>query len=55
VTPPAGNPFYLEAVLATGESETAAAARARLNSVYDVLNALECPNFFISVRTSLSL
>jgi hypothetical protein len=49
VTPPAGDPFYLEAVLATGESEAAAAAKARLNSVYDALNALESPNFFISV------
>jgi len=49
VTPPVGDPFYVEAVLATGESEAAAAAKARLNSVYDVLNEMESPNFFISV------
>lgn len=49
VTPPAGGPFYIEAVLATGESEAAVAAKARLNNVYDVLNELESPNFFISV------
>src|SRR2546427_12592665 len=31
VTPPVGDPFHLEAAVATGQSEAAAAAKARLN------------------------
>lgn len=50
VTPLIGAPFYLEAVVATGESKEEAAAKARLNQVYDLLNRLESPNFFIHVR-----
>jgi hypothetical protein len=42
--------FYLEAVLATGESEEDRAEKARMNVVYDVLNRLNSPNFFIGMK-----
>jgi len=48
--PPSANRFYMEAVVATGESTEDAAARARMNDVYDTLNRLESPNFFIGVK-----
>lgn len=45
-----GNRLYVEAVTAEDEPREEAAARARMNQVYDVLNRLESPNFFIGVR-----
>ena len=45
-----GDFFYMEAVLASDESAQEAAARARMNSVYDSLNSLESPNFFIGMN-----
>jgi hypothetical protein len=44
-------PFYLEATVATGESAESRTRRARANTVYDGLNKLESPNFFLSVQT----
>lgn len=41
--------FYLEAVLATDESDEEMAAKARMNIVYDALNRLESPHFFIGM------
>jgi len=40
----------MEAVLATDESEEDAAARARMNVVYDALDRLDSPNFFIGME-----
>lgn len=49
VDSPTGSSFYLEAVLATNESAEGAAARARVNVVYDALYQLDSPNFFIGM------
>jgi len=43
-----GEQFYIEATLATNESSSEAAAHARVNAVYDVLNrVIKSPNFFL--------
>ncbi|MFB3882456.1 MAG: hypothetical protein ACE149_14410 [Armatimonadota bacterium] len=42
--------FYLEAVLATGESEEDVAARTRENCVYELLNEMESPDFFLTLH-----
>jgi len=49
VQSPSGNHFYMEAVLATDESREEAAARARLNELYDALDRMDSPNFFIGI------
>jgi hypothetical protein len=43
-----GGPLYLEARI-TGHPPTGIAARRRLNTVYDLLNDIDSPNFFIGV------
>ncbi len=50
VESPHGSDFYLEGVLATGESHEDNAADARINTVYDALNEMESPNFFIGMK-----
>ena len=50
VQSPDGNLFYLEAVLATDESSKETAARSRMNAVYDALNQMDSPNFFIGME-----
>jgi hypothetical protein len=50
VQTPDGQRFYLEATVVTGKSAKEAAAEARMNDVYDALNSLDSPNFFIGVR-----
>lgn len=50
VAPPDGNKFYMEAVLATDESNQKSAARARINAVYDAINRFDSPNFFIGME-----
>ena len=52
VESPSGERFYTEVVLATAESEKVGAARARANEVYDALNRLDSPNFFIGMNIS---
>jgi hypothetical protein len=48
---PTGRSFYVEAVLATDESREEAGARARMNTVYDLLNrSLDSPDFFVGVH-----
>lgn len=42
--------FYMEARVVTDESKAAAAARKRTNLVYDALNDLESPDFWINVQ-----
>lgn len=42
--------FYLEASLCTETSDTERAANARMNVVYDTLNRLESPNFFLQLN-----
>jgi hypothetical protein len=49
VRPRAGSCFYVEAILATAESAEESAARARKNEVYDALNRLDSPNFFVGL------
>lgn len=45
-----GSSFYMEAVVVTGLSEEASAARARTIEVYDALNRLDSPDFFIGMN-----
>lgn len=52
VTPTSGSPFYLEAAVVSDESDEEAAARARLNTIYDVLDRLDSPDFFIGLQIS---
>lgn len=49
VSAPNGHRSYLEAVLATDETREEAAAMARMNIVYDALNRLESPDFFVGM------
>ena len=46
---PTTGTFYLEAVLATGESRDEAANQARMNTVYDALNRMSSPLFFLNL------
>lgn len=41
--------FFVEATLATNQSQQDVSGEKRLNQVYDALNGLDSPNFFISV------
>ena len=50
VRPLVGSEYFVEAVLATGESREETAARARMDAVYDALNRMESPNFFIGMK-----
>lgn len=45
-----GRNAYLEASVVSGESRQKAAARARIDVVYDVLDRLESPNFFVGLH-----
>ncbi len=49
VVSPCGEPFYMEAVLATDVSKEEAAVHARLNALYDALDRMDSPNFFIRI------
>lgn len=42
--------FYLEAIVANNKSKAEMAAQRRLDQVYDVLNSMQSPNFFIGVK-----
>ncbi|NQT22095.1 MAG: hypothetical protein HQ579_01510 [Candidatus Omnitrophica bacterium] len=42
--------FYIEAVLATDKSAREIAEEARMGEVYDALNRMESPNFFIEME-----
>jgi hypothetical protein len=52
VKSPQGNNFYLEAIHGTGESGRESKSRARLNTLYDSLNYLSSPDFFINLEIS---
>jgi len=45
-----GESFYLEAVIASNESKEDYGARMRMNTVYDSINKLDSPNFFIGLK-----
>jgi len=48
---PSRHDFYLEACLATDESDEQTGAKARMNQVYDLLNKkLNLPNFLIGMH-----
>lgn len=49
VTSPQGCDFYLEAIHVTGESVKQAKSNSRQNALYDSLNYLESPDFFINL------
>lgn len=51
VRQPDGTRFILEAVLATGKSRKELATEARTNEVYDALDRMHSPNFFVGMRT----
>lgn len=44
--------FYLEAIVATDRSDNERAADARLNDVYDALNKVRSPDFFINASVT---
>lgn len=51
VHPRGGEDFFMEGVIATGESQEKAAADARTSVVYDVLNKnFDSPNFFVGMK-----
>ena len=50
---PRGDDFYLEAVLANEASDEKVAEKARMNVVYDTIDRIESPNFFVGMRLSL--
>jgi len=50
VRPQVGSSYYVEAVVATDETREESAARARMNAVYDVINRMDSPNFFIGMK-----
>jgi hypothetical protein len=52
VKPTTGSPFYLEAAIVSDESDEEAAGRARVNAVYDALDRLDSPDFFVGMRIS---
>lgn len=52
VKPSDGSPFYLEAAIVTDESDQEAAGRARINAIYDSLERLVSPDFFIGIQIS---
>jgi hypothetical protein len=52
VEPSEGSCFYVEAVVATGESAEESAARARMNQLNDALNRLDSPDFFVGLDIS---
>jgi hypothetical protein len=41
--------FYLEAVVVTEESEEEMAAQSRMNTVYDAINRLDSPDFYVGM------
>jgi hypothetical protein len=49
VESPGNKSFYMEAVVVANMSEDEYAARARMNVVYDSINRLDSPNFFIGM------
>lgn len=52
VETPDGTKFYLEAKAAHDQSEEQLTAQARIKHVYDVLNELESPDFWINAETT---
>ena len=52
VESPEGTHCYLEAIHITGESEAESKAQSRLNTLYDSLNYLDSPHFFIHLNVS---
>jgi hypothetical protein len=49
VKSPSGLDFYLEAINTAGASDDESNAQARLNNLYDSLNYLKSPDFFIKI------
>ncbi|MGO9643763.1 MAG: hypothetical protein ACLPY5_03330 [Candidatus Bathyarchaeia archaeon] len=52
VKPTIASPFYLELAVVSDESDDEAAARARINVIYDALDRLNSPDFFVEIRLS---
>jgi hypothetical protein len=50
VQSPMGHACYLEAILASDETREESAANARMNQVYDALNRLNSPDFYIGMN-----
>jgi hypothetical protein len=49
ITIPKGMSFYLEAALATDESDVERAAAKRMDAVFDAVDRLNCRNFFLGL------
>jgi hypothetical protein len=45
-----GEEFYIEATIATGMSPEDESAQDRENTVYDIINQMDSPNFFLSAQ-----
>lgn len=55
VFPLKGNPFYLEATVATGTSAAEEAGAARTAAVRDAVNQIKTKNFFLWVRQGVDV
>jgi len=51
ITAPDGSTFYVEATLATGRSDKEEAAGRRLKDVFQAIESIESPDFFLTLRT----
>lgn len=49
VKAPDGNELYLEATVVTGKSDTEVANEKRVRQVYDLINTIDSPNFFLQI------
>lgn len=50
VNAPSGSSFYLEAAIVSDESDEEAAARARMNAIYDTLDRIDSSDFFLGMK-----
>jgi len=51
VTPPDGQKFYVEAVVASGRTDSETAVDARLNTFYQSLDNLKCQDFILVIQS----
>jgi len=49
VRAPDGNELYVEATIVTGKSATEVANESRIRLVYDLINTIDSPNFFLHI------
>ncbi|HCE2447428.1 TPA: hypothetical protein NGU01_004503 [Vibrio parahaemolyticus] len=52
ITTPRNEKFYLEAIVATGQTESEKSAEQRMNVVLDAINRLESKDFFLGIEAN---